>query len=279
VTAPSRNEPAVSPNEPNASSSDDRPTESRPENPDVALCGIEPDADGTYPVADRHVAMPVRIRRARMASATFAVPTGAAERILEPVGLRPAVQGGRSLVVLALVKYDDGDLDSYDELGLAFAVDPPSGEPPVARGSMATYIHRLPVDQAFTCEAGRGIWGFPKWIADLRVTIEGDAATATLRNADGTPAVEIGLRRGRVPVPSRPLTMVCYSRGDDGRLRRTSWTTRTRGMRALVGRGASVTVGQGPFADELRALGFPRRPVATMVSRSMEASFDQPVVL
>jgi hypothetical protein len=247
--------------------------------PEVPLCGIEPGADGAYPVADRGVTMPVHIRRARMASATFAVPSAAAERIVAPTGLRPAVQGGRALVVLALVKYDDGDLDTYDELGLAFAVEPPSGEPPVARGSMATYIHKLPVDQAFTCEAGRGIWGFPKWIADLRVTIAGDAATASLRNADGSPAVEIGLRRGRIPVPSRPLTMVCYSQGADGRLRRTSWTTRTRGMRALVGRGASVTVGHGPFAEELRALGFPRRPLATMVSRSMEASFDAPVTL
>ncbi len=246
---------------------------------EVALAGIEPDADGRYPVDGRSVGAPVAVRRARMASATFAVPTAAATRIIEPSGLRPAVQGGRSLVVLALVKYLDSDLDTYDELGLAFAVEPPEGEPPVRRGSMATYIHRLPVDQRFTCIAGRGIWGFPKWIADLRVTIEGDAATATLRNDDGSPAVEVGLRRGRIPVPSRPLEMVCYSHGDDGRLRRTSWTTRTRGMRALVGRGASVTVGSGPFADELRQLGFPHRPIATMVSTSMEATFDAPVVL
>ena len=32
------------------------------------------------------------------------------------------------------------------------------------RGRLSTYIHRLPVDQSFTCAAGRGIWGFPKTV-------------------------------------------------------------------------------------------------------------------
>jgi hypothetical protein len=187
-------------------------------NTEVALAGIRPAPGDGYPVDGRTVTMPVRIRKASMASASFLVPGSAAQSIVEPTGLRVASQlGGRSLVTLALVKYEDGDLDTYDELGLAFAVDPPAGEPAVPKGGMATYIHRLPVDQAFTCEAGRGIWGFPKWVADLRVTIAGDAATAALRDDTGRPIVEVGLRRGRIPVPSRPMTMVCYSHGDDGR--------------------------------------------------------------
>jgi hypothetical protein len=51
-------------------------------------------------------------------------------------------------------------------------------------------------------------------------------------------------------------------------------------MRALLGRGASVNVGHGhPFADELQTLGFPRRPLATMVARTMEATFEAPVTI
>jgi hypothetical protein len=30
----------------------------------------------------------------------------------------------------------------------------------LARGRLGAYIHRLPVSQSFTCEAGRAIWGF-----------------------------------------------------------------------------------------------------------------------
>jgi hypothetical protein len=250
-------------------------------NPTVALAGIEPSEDGTYPVDGRPVRMPVQVRDAKMASATFVVPADAAQRIVAPTGLQVVRRGGgRALVALALVKYVDCDLGDYDELALAFVVEPPAGEPPLEKGAVATYIHRLPVSQAFTCEAGRGIWGFPKWIADLRVTIQGGVAAATLRNEDGSPVVEIGLRRGVVPVPSRPLTMVCYTFGDDGQLRRTRWTTRAYGTRLLLGGGAAVEVGSGhPLADELHALGFPRRPVMTMSSRSMTATFEAPELL
>ncbi len=251
-------------------------------NPTVALAGIEADADGTYPVAGRAVGIPVQVRSARMASASFLVPADAAQRIVDPTGLEVARQrGGKAVVALALVKYVDCDLDDYDELALSFVVEPPAGEPPLAKGAVATYIHRLPVSQAFTCEAGRGIWGFPKWVADLRVTIQGDTAAATLRNDDGTPVVEVGIRRGRIPLPARPLEMVCYSHGDDGRLRRTAWTTHSSGTRLLLGRGATVAVGSGhPLADELRALGFPRRrPLMTMVTTAMRATFEAPVLL
>ena len=41
---------------------------------------------------------------------------------------------------------------------------------PRALANAAAFIHHLPVNQAFTLEAGRTIWGFPKIMADFRVT-------------------------------------------------------------------------------------------------------------
>ena len=35
--------------------------------------------------------------------------------------------------------------------------------------SAAAYVHHLPVDQAFTLEAGRTIWGYPKGMADFTI--------------------------------------------------------------------------------------------------------------
>ncbi|MBP0662056.1 acetoacetate decarboxylase family protein, partial [Mycobacterium tuberculosis] len=35
---------------------------------------------------------------------------------------------------------------------------------------LGVYIPWLPVNQTFTCAAGREIWGFPKEIADIRIT-------------------------------------------------------------------------------------------------------------
>jgi hypothetical protein len=141
---------------------------------------------------------------------------------------------------------------------------------------VATYIHKLPVSQEFTCHAGRGIWGFPKWVDDLAVSQDGRGATATLAGE-----VSVRLRRGPVPVPSRPMTMVCYSNDAAGGLLRTEWITHNQSTRLGFGRSVAEVdvIGDGPFASDLRALGFPRKPLMTMFAGSMRATFEAPAHL
>jgi hypothetical protein len=261
----------------------------RPPRTDVDLASLTPDSAGVYDVAGVPIAMPVEIRRARMASAGFVVPFDAAAALIQDTGLTPARTFGRALsramppvmnramVSLAMVRYLDGDLGTYDELALAVVVDPPAGEPPATAASPATYIHRLPVSGEFTTEAGRGIWGFPKWVADLRVDVVGGVATADLRNADGSSCVSVAIRRGRLRVPARPLDMRCYSTAADGGLVRTAWTTRPGSLRMSVGSGCWLRIGDGhPFADELRLLRLPSRPLMTMFTETLTASFGTP---
>jgi hypothetical protein len=248
----------------------------------IELGSLLPGSDGSYEVDGRRVAMPVEVRRARMANATFLVPADAAQSVIAQTGLRvDRRRGGKAVVALALIDYLDNDLGDYDEFALSFVVQNPPGTPALGRGAVATYIHRLPVSQPFTCEAGRGIWGFPKWVAGLRVDVGDGEATAVLRNDDGGELLSIRLRRGIIPAPSRPLTMACYSNGPDGRILRTSWITRTASPRLRFGGGgAEVLVGEGhPLADELRALGFPRKCLMTMFAASMSATFEAPVPL
>ena len=245
----------------------------------IALGSLESGDDGAFTVDGQRVPIPVEVRSARMASATFFVPATAAQDVIADTGL--TVQRRRSdkaMVALALIKYIDCDLGDYDELALSFVVENPPGAEPPGKGGVATYIHRLPVSQEFTCEAGRGIWGFPKWVADLRVDPGDGQSTGVLRNDDGTEVVSVRLRRGWIPIPSRPLTMVCYSNGPEGRILRTEWTTHNTGTRIRFGSGgADVTVGSGhPLADELRALGFPRSPFLTMFAADMRATFGKP---
>jgi hypothetical protein len=248
-------------------------------NTEIALGSLDAGEDGAYGVDGRRVTMPVEVRSARMSNATFFVPASAAQDVIAGTGLTvQRRRGDKAMVALALIRYLDCDLGDYDELALSFVVDNPAGSAPPGKGGVATYIHRLPVSQEFTCEAGRGIWGFPKWVADLRVDPGDGISTAVLRNDDGTEIVSVRLRRGWIPVPSRPLTMVCYSNGPEGRILRTEWTTHNVGTRLRFGGGgADVTVGTGhPLADELRALGFPRKPFMTMFAADMRATFGRP---
>ena len=81
-------------------------------------------------------------------------------------------------MALAVCRYDDTDLDPYHEVAVSFVVRPHDAPPrpsagqrakEFATGAIGAYIHRLPVDQEFTCAAGRDIWGYPKWITTIDI--------------------------------------------------------------------------------------------------------------
>ncbi len=121
--------------------------------------------------------MPVQIRRADNHVAMFSVPAAAAQAMIDYGGLRVfEYRAGRAVAMLMLVRYIDGDLGEYHEFGTAVMVNPPGS---TLRGlggfgNAAAFIHHLPVNQGFTLEAGRTIWGFPKIMADFTF---GDATT------------------------------------------------------------------------------------------------------
>ena len=112
----------------------------------------------------REVTLPVVIRDAASAVATYLVPSAAARRLLpgpelDVVELLP----GRALFSIAAIDYRDNDLGDYNEVSLALFVHrrgERAGVPYLGpaldfmRNRVATYIWKLPVDQRFTCAAG-----------------------------------------------------------------------------------------------------------------------------
>ncbi len=238
----------------------------------------------------RTVGLPVEVRRAAQWGVQYLVPARAAQRIVDPTGLE--VTGPvprRALMALAVCRYDDTDLDPYHEVAVSFVVRPHDA-PPLASGAQRTreffagavgaYIHRLPVDQEFTCAAGRDIWGFPKWVTSIDIDEprhagrrgRGTAGTGTtVRLVDGgvhvlTLTVAAG---GRLHLPSQAPPSYSFA---DGVLRRTLWTTSAEGIGGRVG-GASLVLGDHPVADELRSLGLPRRALFSSSATQMRASF------
>ena len=108
---------------------------------------------------------------------------------------------GRAVVVLMLMHYVDGDLGQYYEYGTNVMVNPPGSTAPAgprALQSAGAFIHHLPVDQAFTLEAGRKIWGYPKVMADF--TIRDGHQFGFDVTIDGQLAVGMEFRPG-LPIP------------------------------------------------------------------------------
>jgi hypothetical protein len=156
-----------------------------------------------HAIQGERVTLPVRIRDAAVASAMFAVPARAAQAVIAYSGLEVAeALPGRAICSLAFVRYADGDLGPYHEFAVAFLVRPPGAAPAGVLGRMrgvGAFIHWLPVNQEFTLEAGRTIWGFPKEIADIPMDLAGRVKRCAVRFG-GRTAIEVAVKPG-VPMP------------------------------------------------------------------------------
>src|SRR5262249_27123941 len=183
--------------------------------------------------------------------------------------------------VIACIDYRDNDLGDYNEVSLAFFVRRRRETPGIpyvgtalglARNRIATYIHRLPVDQRFTCDAGRGIWGFPKTVERIDFEDGGGRRRCRLAMA-GRHVLTLGVARGGTRrLADVPMETYSYI---DGTLHRTRFVSGAEGVGIHLG-GAEIALGDHPVADELRALGLPRRALMSVWMEHSHGRFEAP---
>ncbi len=228
-----------------------------------------------HTIAGTVLTMPVVIRKADQHAAMFSVDAAAAQRLIDYSGLQIfEYLPGRAILAQLLVRYIDGDLGKYHEYGTAFLVNPPGTRASGIRAirslsKAATFIHHLPVDQEFTLEAGRTIWGYPKIMADFNVR-EGRKFEFDV-SADGQLIAGIEFSRG-LPHPAPGTQNITSYSHLDGVTREISSTMRTTGVRTRLG-GARIRVGDHPYAKELATLGLPKRALMTQSATNVEMSF------
>ncbi|WP_207760567.1 acetoacetate decarboxylase family protein [Mycolicibacterium sphagni] len=233
-----------------------------------------------HTIAGTVLTMPVHIRKADVHTAMFSVPADAAQRLVDYSGLQVCqFRPGRAVVNLMLARYIDGDLGKYHEFGTCVMVNPPGSDASglKALGDAAAFIHHLPVDQSFTLEAGRTIWGFPKIMADFNVR---DAKSFTFDVSEGGSLIAgIEFHRG-LPLPSlRPrsqvLTTYTFS---EGTTREVPWEMKNSGVRFRPG-GANLRLGDHPYAKELASLGLPKRAMVSGSVANVEMTFGDAHIL
>jgi hypothetical protein len=188
---------------------------------------------------------------------------------------------GRALLSIAVVDYRDNDLGDYDEVSVALFVrerGAPRGLPvlgpllQLARGRLGTYIHRLPVNQSFTCEAGRTLWGFPKEVQEIRIE-RADGRVVCTWEAEGRRVLRLALpARGSRRLPEQELVTWSWLGGAP---HRTRFVSAAEGFGFRLG-GARLELGDHALADELRAVGLPRRALFTAWMEHMRARFGAP---
>jgi hypothetical protein len=228
-------------------------------------------AQPTYEIQGRSVRLPVEVRRAWSATALYAVPAAAVEPLLPGDAFAPlALGGGQSQLALTLVDYQDNDLGAYREIGVVFFVTP-RGAGAEAAG---TYIWRLPVDQPFTCEAGRAIWGFPKTVERIDYDESADRIRAALW-MDGRLVLDASLPRGGTPNADATTSGFTYT-WLHGAAHRTPMTTGGAAVLSPAGAPAALSLGDHPVADALRSLELPKPPVLVTWVPHMRGTFGAP---
>jgi hypothetical protein len=236
-----------------------------------------------FTVLRRKVRMPVEVRAASASVAYYLVPTAGAQALIAPSGLHVAsVLPGRTLCTIGIMDYRDNDLGQYHEVAITFFVRerdarsvPVVGGPlAIARGKLAAYIHQLPVDAEFSCQAGRKIWGFPKFMSRIEVRRERGVEESTLTVGGAnvlTQRMRIGGRRSFSKREQVSYAML------DGTLYRTPSVMSGDGVGFRFG-GARLELGDHPIADELRSLGLPKRPLFTTTIAHMSGRFYAPTL-
>lgn len=227
----------------------------------------------SYDIDGQTVTMPCMVRDASAGTAVFEVDAAAARSLVPSAFDLVETAPGRCQVVLAVIDYRDNDLGDYLEVGVTFFVTP-AGD---SEGEAGTFITHLPVDQGFTCAAGRRIWGFPKSVEDIRLDRTDDSATCTLR-MDGQLVLRLTLPAGGDDeMPAMPMTTYSML---DGRPHATPFTQGGTGAQVQAGGdGVTLELSDHPLAKDLAALGLPAIAEMATWTEHMQGSFDTPVPL
>ena len=244
---------------------------------------VSPDAttEKLYRIQDRTVQFPVEVRDASSGSASFLVDAKAARRLVPEAFELAQFLPGRALCTLVVVDYRDNDLGDYNEMAVGFMVYPKGRGPTIpwlgtwadmVGGRLASHITHMPVDQSFTRDAGEKIWGYPKTVQQIDIEYRDDRVSGRLVY-DGEHAFTLSVPRGgerNVPAGQiQTLSMIA------GGPYRTIAEQKMDGMGIKLG-GATVELGTGRIADELRSLGLPKRALMCTWTEHMSARFGPP---
>lgn len=237
----------------------------------------------SYEIQGRTVTFPVEVRDASGAIAAFVVPSAVASRLVgdsfEVVDFLP----GRTMFMLGCIDYKDNDLGDYNEVAMNFFVrkrGAARGFPylgawrAMASGALPSYSWKMPVNQSFTRDAGAMIWGFPKTIERIDFDYSRAGRFHGLLEMDGQKVFEIDMPRGGGNARPRGLA-VGYSY-IDGIPHRTAFTQQTSELGVGTGRSTEIGLGSHPIADDLRALGLPKRPLMVTWAGKMRMKFEPP---
>jgi hypothetical protein len=233
---------------------------------------------------------PTRFRDGSSAAALFVVDSRVAQRLIDGTGFENAeILPGKGVLAFTCVHYTDTDCGVYEETAQAFFVrrldragsrlDSVPGIGAylsswrnLLAGNVASYTWRLQVTTRLSQQCGLQMWGFPKELAEIDFERRAGRADCRLR-MDDRDVFHFSVKADGTRTPE-PITSSVYSI-HDGSAHVSHLTQSYRETGYFPGR-ASVELGDHPLADELRALGLPKRPLLATWNGHLAFSMTEP---
>ncbi|MCC6751643.1 MAG: acetoacetate decarboxylase family protein [Deltaproteobacteria bacterium] len=227
--------------------------------------------DGTRPgrpvsVGSASFELPIQYYRDDAFVLFFPAPLAALERALPTPRLKPVpLLPGRGAVAIAAFNYLNTSIGPYGEVAVAIPVTLDRRAPPLVGAllesrfpSLGLFVCHLPVTHLVARDAGRGIWGYPKFVADMRFEYTPERLGCSL-SEEGQHILSVEVARGGLCVEERRPIVTYTVKGRE--LVRTIIPARGTARLNLGARGCSLRLGEHPVAESIRALGLGARPV------------------
>ena len=172
---------------------------------------------------------------------------------------------GRAIVACVAFNYVDTSIGPYGEVAVAVpavhAASPPPRFLPALRQSrypgFGLVVLHLPVTHAVARDAGRGEWGYTKFVADMDFELSPEEQVCHL-GEDGAHILTLRVPRGGMSLRDT-APIVTYSVRDRSLVRTVIPQLGTQHL-ALRPAGAALELGDHPMARSVGELGFAPRP-------------------
>ncbi|MGW1202620.1 acetoacetate decarboxylase family protein [Streptomyces cyaneofuscatus] len=220
---------------------------------------------------------------------TMIAPTRAIRRRLprelDPLQIAP----GYGLVSVLLFRYDVADIDFYTEAAVGIAVKPARHGPLGAVDLLAalknnhldSYVLSLPVNTDIAQVRGHDGYGFPKWVTEIDVAIDGRTTFGRITNDAGGIDLEL-----KAPTPRQVKhhsgtavsSLNSYTYFDGGWHSTFSQTNALSSGTQMFPRDIELMLGEGRLSDDIRSLS-PVRNLSLDVMAHGQLALHMPTVI
>ena len=215
----------------------------------------------------RAITFPIEVTSFNAVTMGFDVPADAARKLLPGDAFELVESDGVAQFILNVCDYRENPWGDYNEVNLGFLARPVGA----AADVIGSFVYRMPVDQAFTCEAGNRVMGFPKTVERIDVDYLNDSVAIELWFEAKRAFTLRFPRRAGDDAPVR-MANVSYSYLDGVAYGTPLEIDLATG--ALAPDDVSIELGSGIVADELRSLGLPRAPAYCTWGEGLSATFQ-----